>query len=175
MVPPGFIAANAARAYRVHLLPSEDGRQVTSTTARCGWKPTPSGSAPIRWYRAEQYDTSHQCPKCFTQPEDAMNDTTKPRTYAPSKPADQAPAIELTPVESSQLAAFGWDADSKTLAIRFHGKDGKPGGLYHYANFGETDYAALRDAASKGSHFLRAIKPHVGRYPCCRIIETPAD
>ena len=56
-----------------------------------------------------------------------MNDTTKPRTYAPSKPADQAPAIELTPVESSQLAAFGWDADSQTLAIRFHGKDGKPG------------------------------------------------
>ena len=102
--------------------------------------------------------------------------TEKPaRTYAPVKPADQATAIELIPVESSQLAAFGWDPDTQTLAIRFHGRDGKPGSLYHYANFGETDHAALRDAESKGSHFIRAIKPHPDRYPCARILETPAE
>ena len=173
-VPQGFIAAHAARAWKVHLLPSEDGK-LTSITARCGWKPTPSGSAPIRWYGAGQYDTRHQCPKCFTQPEDAMNDTTKPRTYAPSKPAAQAPAIGLTPVESSQLEAFGYDPATSTLAIRFKGHGGKPGSLYHYANFGETDYAALRDAESKGSHFIRQIKPHADRYPCTRIIETPVE
>lgn len=113
--------------------------------------------------------------RCVIQPiEDAMNDTTKPRTYAPSKPAAQAPAIGLTPVESSQLEAYGYDPTTNTLAIRFKGHGGKPGSLYHYANFSETDYAALRDAASKGSHFLRSIKPHQGRYPCTRIIETPA-
>lgn len=104
-----------------------------------------------------------------------MNDNTKPRTYAPAKPADQVPTIALTPVESSQLEAIGYDADSQTLAIRFHGKGGKPGGLYHYANFSETDQAALRDAESKGSYFIRNIKPHPDRYPCCRIIEAPAD
>ena len=102
-----------------------------------------------------------------------MNDNTKPRTYAPAKPADQVPTIALTPVESSQLEAIGYDADSQTLAIRFHGKGGKPGGLYHYANFSETDQAALRDAESKGSHFIRNIKPHADRYPCYRVIETP--
>lgn len=111
--------------------------------------------------------------RCTIQPiEDAMNE--KPKTYAPTKPADQVPAIELAPVESSQLAAVGYDAATATLAIRFHGKGDKPGSLYHYANFGETDWAALRDAESKGSHFIRQIKPHADRYPCCRIIETAA-
>lgn len=112
--------------------------------------------------------------RCIIQPiEDAMNDNTKPRTYAPSKPADQVPSIALTPVESSQLEAVGYDADSQTLAIRFKGHGGKPGSLYHYANFSETDQAALRDAESKGSYFIRNIKPHADRYPCTRIIETP--
>lgn len=101
--------------------------------------------------------------------------TTTPKTYAPAKPADQVPAIELAPVESSQLAAVGYDAATATLAIRFNGKGDKPGSLYHYANFGETDWAALRDAESKGSHFIRQIKPHADRYPCVRIIEAPVD
>lgn len=112
--------------------------------------------------------------RCVIQSiEDAMNDTTKPRTYAPSKPAAQAPAIGLTPVESSQLEAYGYDPETSTLAIRFKGHGGKPGSLYHYANFSETDQAALRDAESKGSYFIRNIKPHADRYPCTRIIETP--
>lgn len=99
---------------------------------------------------------------------------TKPAP-APAINFADAPAIELTPVESSQLAAFGHDPATDTLAIRFNGYGGKPGSLYHYRNFGETDFAALRDAESKGSHFLRNIKPHADRYPCVRIIETPAD
>lgn len=101
--------------------------------------------------------------------------TTAPKTYAPAKPATEAPAIALDPVESSQLAAVGYDPDTGTLAIRFHGRGDKPGSLYHYANFGETDWRALQDAESKGSHFIRNIKPHVDRYPCSRIIETPVD
>lgn len=113
--------------------------------------------------------------RCIIQPiEDARMNHPKPRTYAPAKPAAEVPAIELAPVESSQLEAFGYDPERQLLAIRFHGHGGKPGSLYHYANFGETDYAALRDAESKGSHFIRNIKPHADRYPCYRVIETAA-
>lgn len=101
--------------------------------------------------------------------------TTAPKTYAPAKPATEAPAITLEPVESSQLAEVGYDPDTGTLAIRFHGRGDKPGSLYHYANFGETDWRALQDAESKGSHFIRNIKPHADRYPCCRIVEVSVD
>lgn len=99
--------------------------------------------------------------------------TDKPtRTLAPTLPADQAPAIAMTPVESHDLTEIGWDEATRTLALRFHGRNGQPGALYHYANFGETDFAALRDAESKGSHFRRNIKPHADRYPCVRILEA---
>lgn len=94
------------------------------------------------------------------------------RKATPTANFADVPNIELTPVESSQLAAYGHDPATGTLAIRFHGHGGKPGSLYHYANFGETDMAAFRDADSKGSHFLRTIKPHADRYPCTRILET---
>ena len=85
--------------------------------------------------------------------------------------------IHLTPVESSQLSAYGYDAASQTLAIRFKGRGDQPGSLYHYHNFGETDWQAFQDAPSKGSHFIRNIKPHArrdgGRYPFQRIPEAP--
>ena len=97
----------------------------------------------------------------------------KPRTATPTANFAEVPAIPLTPVDSSQLEAYGHDAPTATLAIRFKGFGGKPGSLYHYANFGDTDMARFRDAESKGSHFIRQIKPHADRYPCTRIIETP--
>ncbi len=85
------------------------------------------------------------------------------------------PAIPMTPIESSQIDAFGYDAGTSTLAIQFKGKGGKPGGVYHYANVGETEWAAFRDADSKGSHFFRAIKAFPDRYPYTRIPDAPAD
>lgn len=111
--------------------------------------------------------------RCRIQPiEDAM---TKTRTPTPTLDFSQAPTITMTPVEgSSQIAEEGHDPDTSTLRLRFHGFGGKPGSLYDYANFGATDYAVFRDAESKGSHFIRNIKPNADRYPCTRIIETAA-
>lgn len=85
------------------------------------------------------------------------------------------PQIQLEPVQSSQLEAYGYDRATGTLAIRFNGHAGKPGSLYHYRNFSETEWAAFRDAPSKGSHFIRHVKPHPDRYPYSRVIETPVD
>lgn len=86
------------------------------------------------------------------------------------------PAIPLTPVESSQLAAYGYDAATETLAIEFHGYGSKPGSLYHYRHFGASEWARFQDAKSKGSHFINNVKPFPGRYPYTRIERTaPAD
>ena len=40
--------------------------------------------------------------------------------------------IDLIPVESSQIAAIGHDADTNTLAVQFKAKGG-PGSIYHYS------------------------------------------
>ena len=98
----------------------------------------------------------------------------KPRTPTPTANFSERPTITMAKVEgSSQIDEYGHDPDTATLRVRFHGFGGKPGSLYDYANFGDTDMAAFRDAESKGSHFIRQIKPHADRYPCTRIIETP--
>lgn len=44
----------------------------------------------------------------------------------------EVPHIELTPVESSQIAAIGHNPATNTLAIQFKGKGDKPGSIYHY-------------------------------------------
>lgn len=90
-----------------------------------------------------------------------MNDTT-------------TPTIAMTPIESSQIEAYGYDHETSTLAVRFKGK-GKPGGLYHYRNVGATDWQAFQDAESKGSHFIRNIKPHPDRYPYQRVDEPAPE
>jgi hypothetical protein len=61
---------------------------------------------------------------------------------------------ELQPVESSNVEAVGYDAESSTLAVRF-----KSGGLYHYKNVAPEAHAALMDADSIGSHIARVIRP----------------
>ena len=82
------------------------------------------------------------------------------------------PTVPLTPVESSQLEAYGYDPESQTLAVRFKGKGDRPGSLYHYQNFTPDDWAAFQAAESKGSHFIRTIKPAVDRWPYTRINEN---
>lgn len=83
--------------------------------------------------------------------------------------------IPLTPVTSSQLAAIGHDPATNTLAIRFNGKDGRIGSLYHYANVTAEQFEAFQAAESKGSHFIRNIKPATDKHPYTRIVEKQED
>lgn len=60
--------------------------------------------------------------------------------------------IKLTPVESSQIDAVGYDADTKTLAVRFknRSKTPKPLVVYHYPNVEQAFFDKLMEADSKG-------------------------
>lgn len=62
--------------------------------------------------------------------------------------------MEMTLVESSTIAAIGYDETLKVLVIRF-----KQGGAYKYADVTPEDHAALMSAESKGKYFLKHIKP----------------
>jgi hypothetical protein len=71
-------------------------------------------------------------------------------------PTDERPNIELAPVKSSQVAAIGYDAATKTLAVRFaHGA----GAIYHYPDVEPETHAAFVAAESIGSYFGTHIKP----------------
>jgi hypothetical protein len=66
------------------------------------------------------------------------------------------PAIALTPVESSQITAIGYDAQANTLAVRFSRGSGA---IYHYPDISPEQHAAFIGAKSIGSHFGQHIKP----------------
>lgn len=84
------------------------------------------------------------------------------------------PNIEMQSVESWQIAALGYDAETQTLAIRFKNWKGEATSLYHYQNVSAAEFEALRDADSIGRHFGQNIKPHADRYPYTRIEGAPA-
>ncbi len=96
-------------------------------------------------------------------------------TRVPHVEGDIVPPPMVLVEGSAQIAEHGYDASTGHLFLRFHGRGGKPGSLYRYANFGETDYQAFLDAESKGSHFGKNIKPHGDRYPCERVLEAPLE
>ncbi|MGN4069447.1 KTSC domain-containing protein [Burkholderia gladioli] len=74
--------------------------------------------------------------------------------------------IDMKPVESSQVHSIGYDAESETLAVRFKDrKTGAPNALYHYSQFTQANFDALRTADSIGSHLHRHVKPHPERFP----------
>ena len=79
--------------------------------------------------------------------------------------------ITMTPVESSQLEAIGHDPATNTLAIRFKSRGDRPGSLYHYQNFTAKDFEDFQKAESKGSHFIRSIKPYADTFPYTRVNE----
>lgn len=81
------------------------------------------------------------------------------------------PNIEMQSVESSQIAALGYDAETQTLAIRFKNWKGEATSLYHYQNVSAAEFEALRDADSIGRHFGQHIKPEAAKYPYTRINE----
>jgi len=68
-------------------------------------------------------------------------------------------ALTFTP-QSSQLAAFGYDAQTKTLEIWFK----STGTTYHYFDVPPEVFDALKAAPSKGSYFIRNIKRAGFRY-----------
>lgn len=65
------------------------------------------------------------------------------------------PAIKMSPCKSSNIHEHGYDPTTRTLAVRFKGRDGKPGDLYHYHDVTPTTHAAMLKAESIGS-FLNA-------------------
>lgn len=66
-----------------------------------------------------------------------------------------APEIALTPVESSQVKAIGYDPATKTLACTF---TRGPGHVYHYPDVTPEQHAAFIGAESIGTHFGQHIK-----------------
>lgn len=59
-------------------------------------------------------------------------------------------------VSSSNIRSIGYDPDSTTLEVEFHG-----GRIYHYYNVPEYIYNGIMSAGSKGSYLHRNVK---GRY-----------
>lgn len=61
--------------------------------------------------------------------------------------------IALKPVESSQIEAIGYDAETQTLAIQFNG--GKK--VYHYADVPQEVFDGFGNG-SAGKHFASAVR-----------------
>lgn len=64
------------------------------------------------------------------------------------------PKIETKPVESSNIAAIGYDPASKTVQVDF-----KTGKKYHYQNVPQETFDELKAAPSVGKHLNAHIKP----------------
>lgn len=70
------------------------------------------------------------------------------------------------PVESSQIAAIGYDPTRRELDIEFHSRrEGVANSVYRYRNVTQDDHAALMRSESIGRHFGQHIKPNAEKYP----------
>ena len=72
--------------------------------------------------------------------------------------------VELTPVDSSQIAAVGYDVATGELIIRFHSSAGGCDPVYSYDGVPLELAAGLLAAASPGSYFHRHIRRGPFRY-----------
>ena len=68
--------------------------------------------------------------------------------------------MERVPVESSSLMSVGYDPDSATLEVEFHG------GIYQYFGVSPEVHEGLMSAGSKGSYFNQFIR---NGYPCSKV------
>lgn len=68
---------------------------------------------------------------------------------------DEYVPIAMTPVESNQVAAVGFDAARKTLAVTF---TRGPGHIYHYPDCDAKLHSDFMAAESKGKFFGQHIK-----------------
>lgn len=81
-----------------------------------------------------------------------------PKTFAaPAAFNDPAERLDIpmTPVTSNQVAAVGYDAATKTLAVTF---TRGPGHVYQYPNVAPDVHADFMKADSKGTFFGKRIK-----------------
>ncbi len=62
--------------------------------------------------------------------------------------------VEIHPVNSSVLAAAGYDGDRRVLEARFCS-----GRIYHYFDVPESVFRKLLAASSVGQYFNRSVKP----------------
>ncbi|MDR9052109.1 KTSC domain-containing protein [Burkholderia multivorans] len=86
-----------------------------------------------------------------------------------------ADPIPMHAVESSQIHSIGFDAATKTLAIRFKNRTtGAATSLYHYENVDAALFAEFAAAESKGSFFGQRIKPFKDQFPYTQIEKMPA-
>lgn len=92
---------------------------------------------------------------------------------ATNEPAGDAglPQIDMQLVpDSSQIAAIGFDAPTRTLAVQFVPRKGESqGSLYHYANATPQIYEAFQAAKSKGDFFYANIRHNTADYPFNKI------
>jgi hypothetical protein len=75
--------------------------------------------------------------------------------------------MERIAVESKTgMCGYAYDPVTQTLEIAFKPKnEGEPEKVYHYSNVSQSDYDKFANAESKGSHFLKFIRPC---FPCER-------
>ncbi|MFA5297699.1 MAG: KTSC domain-containing protein [Lutibacter sp.] len=66
---------------------------------------------------------------------------------------DSTKGIKRIPVESSNIASVGYDAEKMLLEIEFH-----HGAIYQYFDVPERVYEELMNSAAKGSYFMNEIK-----------------
>jgi len=69
--------------------------------------------------------------------------------------------MEREVVSSSNIRSIGYDSDSMTLEVEFNS-----GAVYQYQGVPQSEYDALMNAGSKGTHFNANIK---NRYPSSKL------
>lgn len=64
-------------------------------------------------------------------------------------------SVEMVPVDSSMVSGVGYDADARTLHVRYHN-----GRTYQHPNVPPAKWDALQAAPSKGKYLNLHIKPY---------------
>jgi len=75
--------------------------------------------------------------------------------------------IALKPVTSKAMQAYGYDAATQVLAVRFG-----PGKVHHYKGVPPEAVKAMEEAESLGSYFARLIRSH---YPFEVVLDEPQE
>ena len=82
----------------------------------------------------------------------------------PMATTETARSIPLTPVQSSNLAAIGYDAEARELRVQF-----QSGHIYSYVEVPPETWAQFQAAESKGRFYGAEIK---GKYPTEKVTGT---
>ncbi len=72
--------------------------------------------------------------------------------------------MQLIPVESSTVAAIGYDPATRTMEVRFHS-----GAAYRYQEVSAEDHSNLMGADSIGRHLTMKIAHYPESYPCVKL------